>query len=137
MKHATILIFLVICSTSFGQVQQWFPAKLDTKTNKLIVDTSGENVVSFIKVKNGIVDMYGNHTHYKSKMKLIGNYYYSKHLTIAYQKDTLKRPFIEAKYFLYVGQKTSKLIIKRQNKIDTIIFIKSNRPFRDINAKWG
>lgn len=137
MRHVTIISFLFISTISFGQVKQWFPAKLDSKTNKLIADTSGENVVSFIKVKNGVVSMYGNHTHYKTEMKLIENYYYSNHLTIAYQKDTLKLPFIEAKYFFYVGTKTSKLIIKRQNKIDTLIFIKSIKPFRDINVKWG
>ena len=137
MKRITLLLFLFTSCFVFGQVQQWFPAKLDTKTNKLVADTSGENIVSFIKVKNGLVKMYGHHTHYVTEMKLIENYYYSNRLTIGYQKDTLKMSFIEAKYFFYFGPKKSKLVIKRQNKIDTIIFIKSIRPFRDINGRWG
>ncbi|HRG02183.1 MAG TPA: hypothetical protein PKZ75_13780 [Bacteroidia bacterium] len=137
MKHITLLTFLFTNYIIFGQVQQWFPAKFSSETNKFIADTSGENIVSFIKVKNGLVKMYGNHTHYETEMKLIGDYYYSSHLTIGYQKDTLKLPFIEAKYYFYLKPKTSKLIIKRQNKTDTILFIKSTKPFIDINGKWG
>ena len=135
--------FLIIASSFFlafpaaGQVQ-WFPAQYNNITNQYILDTSSAFPVSFIKFQNNKVFMYGHRTHYETPMKPKANGYFSNGLTIpAGPTETVRKSYINATYFFYTNKNIGKLIINRSNKIDTIIFIKSIKKFKDINVKWG
>lgn len=81
--------------------------------------------------------MYGHRTHYQTKMKLIGNYYFADNLIMPAPGDSLRRLYIFSSYYFYPGKTTNKLIIKNKIKTDTIFFIRSRRKFNDINAVWG
>jgi hypothetical protein len=118
-----------------GQTQ-WFPAKFDKVTKKHIADTSNAFPVCFIKLYNGQVSMYGHRTHYPTPMKMKNNVYYSNRLTMPLGDSTIML-YINASYFFQIGKSQSKLIIKTARQTDTLIFIKSTRPFKDINVKWG
>jgi hypothetical protein len=80
--------------------------------------------------------MYGHHTNYQTLMKPNKNGHSSKGLTLPIW-DSLSRQYSKAEYFFIQNKLKSYLIIKRDTQIDTIKFIKSNKPFRNINAKWG
>lgn len=135
MKQLLLIIFILTTTLVYSQTQ-WFPVKLDKETAKQIADTTNAFPVCFIKVFNGQVSMYGHGTHYPTPMKLKNNFYYSSRLIMPYGDSTIML-YISASYYFQLGKKQSKLIIKTAKQTDTLLFIKSTRPFKDINVKWG
>lgn len=112
-------------------------AMYDSSIMKLIPDTSGTFPISFIAKEGKRVSMYGHRTHYPTKMKLIGNYYFSNNLVIPTPGDSIRRRYIFSSYYFYPSKTSNRLIIKNKIKTDTIYFIKSQRKFNDINVVWG
>ena len=141
MKY--ILFFILINLSTLYSQAQWFPAKYDSLTKKLVPDTSGAFPVSFIKIKKDEIgiyaSMYGYQTNYETRFSVNKIHLYSDGLTIPINAlDSLNRDYARAYYyFKYISKDTAELTIKRTNKRETIIFIKSTRPYRNINAKWG
>ena len=80
--------------------------------------------------------MYGYHTNYQTLMNLNKNGYSSKWLTLPIW-DSLSQQYSKAGCFFMQKKLKSYSIIKRDNHIDTIKFIKSDKPFSNINVKWG
>jgi hypothetical protein len=135
MKQTFLIIFILTTFLFHGQTQ-WFPTKFDTVTKKYVADTSNAFPVCFIKMYKGQVSMYGHRTHYPTPMKIKNNFYYSNRLTMPLGDKTTNL-YINASYLFQIGKSRSKLIIKTAKQTDTLIFIKSSRPFKDINVKWG
>lgn len=105
-----------------------------------MADTSGQFPVSFIKIKEDSMGiyacMYGHHTNYETRFVVTKINLYSNGLTIPINaKDSTGRDYARAcYYFKKIDEKTGTLTIKRINKKETIKFIKSTRPYRNINA---
>lgn len=141
MKN-TFFFLIFSLSTSYSQTQ-WFPAKYDSLTKKLVADTSGAFPVSFIKIHDSATGcsatMHGHHTNYPTRLLVTKINFYSDGLTIPINpSDSINRDYAKAYYyFKYTGKNTAELTIKRTNKKETIKFIRSTRPYRNINAKWG
>jgi len=140
MKY--FFFFLIINLSTLYSQEQWFPAKYDSLTKKIVADTSGAFPVSFIKLDIHYeyyhAALYGHHTNYETKLLMTKINYYSHGLTIPINPlDSTNRDYAKAFYFFKHGKNTGELTIKRTNKKETIKFIKSTRPYRNINAKWG
>jgi len=136
MKNFTIILFLLTNTLLVGQTQ-WFPAKYDESLKQVLPDSSGAFPVSFISQEQGQIYMYGHHTHYRTKMTLKQNCYFSDNLIMPAPGDSIRQIYIFSSYYFYINKSTAKLIVKNKFKTDTIIFIKSRQKFTDINAKWG
>ena len=136
MKCFLTLVFVLSCSICFCQ-QQWFPVKFDTIAKNNVADTSGAFPVCFIKIIGTKAFMYGHHTHYPTLMKRIGSRYFSSYLIMPKHANNSDLPYINAEYFFNINGDKGKLILKFATRTDTIIFIKSAKPFNDINARWG
>ncbi len=134
MRQFLTIGLLFYCMSSYSQ-QQWFPSKLGN-ADIYIADTSGGFPVSFIEFQRSKVVMYGYHTNYPTPMKLTKTGYYSSHLTIPVQ-DTSIRPYAKAKYYFTFKRNKGILTIRISDKTESIIFIKSTKPFKNINSKWG
>ena len=80
--------------------------------------------------------MHGNHTNYPTLMTLKHGCYFSPRLIIPIQ-DKSNIPYSKANYYFRADKNVGSLIIRFDNKSDTIIFIKSTKLYRNINAKWG
>lgn len=141
MKY--LIFFLVINLSTLYSQEQWFPTKYDSITKKMVADTSGAFPVSFIKLDIHYeyyrAAMYGHHTNYETKLTMTKINLYSHGLTIPINPaDSTYSDYAKASYFFKkTGKNTGELTIKRTTKKETIKFIKSTRPYRNINAKWG
>ncbi len=129
-----LTIFNLIHLLCYSQ-KQWFPTFIDTETKQYVVDSSGAFPVSFIEFKNKKMYMCGYHTNYRTSMKLVNGIYYSPFLIIPLQEKTIL--YSKAKYYFKIEGLKGRLIIKLENKSDTIMFIRSSKPHKEINGKWG
>ena len=129
-----ITIFNLTTLLCYSQ-QQWFPATIDTQTKQYVVESSGAFPVSFIESKNNKMYMCGYHTNYRTSMKLMNGLYFSPFLTIPIQENTIL--YAKAKYYFKIEGLKGRLIIKMENKSDNLMFIKSSKPYKEINGKWG
>ena len=136
MKKIVTIILILNTTICFGQ-KQWFPLKIDSITNKLVADTTKVFPVCFIELKGLRIFMYGHGTNYSTEMKRVKDGYFSSHLTMPRHKNSIEQPYIKAHYFLkFIGNKGI-LKIKLAGKTDTIIFIKSEKNYKNINSGWG
>jgi hypothetical protein len=141
-----IVVFcLFLFDGTFAQ-RQWFPAVYDSLTGKYSCDTVWAFPVCFIKVDKGVYTMYGHATHYVTKLTKKEEYYFADHLTLPIRDMSFLQPtfpdstrieFARAKYFFYPSKQTAKLIVKTKNRTVTINFLRSPRPFKDINIRFG
>ena len=87
--------------------------------------------------------MYAQHSPYEIKMKRTLKGYSSNLLRISIPmgdiSDTIRRPYAFAKYCFKKQKDKEKaiLIIKRVNKVDTILFMKSKTRVDELKFLWG
>lgn len=126
--------FILVTQLCYSQ-QQWFPIMKDRGMQPLVVDNGGAFPVSFIEFRNKKMYMCGYHTNYRTPMIFKNGLFFSHFLTIPIENKTTL--YAKANYYFKIDGLKGRLTIKLKNKTDTINFIKSAQPFKEINGRWG
>ena len=128
------IAFNLVALISYSQ-HEWFPMIKFPNSGQSVVDSSGSFPVSFIEFKNRKMYMCGYHTNYRTPMIFKNGLYFSPFLTIPIENKTII--YAKAKYYFKTDGLKGRLIINFKNKTETIIFIRSLMPLKQINGKWG
>lgn len=136
IRYLYILCFCLITILLKSQ-EQWFPAKYNEELKEFQIDTNRAFPVSYIRLRKSAYQIFACRSPYYKIMKFTKEGWFSKGVSLALSNKN--EEYAYAKYYFKKQKDKTKalLIIKRENKTDTIMFLKSKIRVSETMFEWG